>query len=153
MTTDHTRVRSRLLGRTKLWHLPLRVAAGAFILNAGIGKRNATEEAAERLKSLALSAFPLFEPMPAVAFARRLSAGEIALGAALLNPAVPPAAAGAALSAFSGGLVQMYLKAPGFHEEGSIRPTQQGTAIAKDVWLLAIGVALIIDGLDPRRHR
>jgi hypothetical protein len=27
-----------------------------------------------------------------------------------------------------------------------IRPTQDGTAIAKDVWLLGIGTSLLIDG-------
>ena len=34
---------------------------------------------------------------------------------------------------------------------GSIWPTQQGTAISKDSWLLAIGLALLIDGLTGRR--
>jgi hypothetical protein len=31
--------------------------------------------------------------------------------------------------------------------EGSLRPTEQGIPLAKDVWLAAIGASLIIDGL------
>jgi hypothetical protein len=32
-----------------------------------------------------------------------------------------------------------------------LRPTQQGTPIAKDVWLLGIGVGLLADDLADRR--
>jgi hypothetical protein len=42
------------------------------------------------------------------------------------------------------------------HEEGSLRPTEQGTALAKDVWMLAIGSALVLDALGdhvPGRKR
>jgi peptidoglycan/LPS O-acetylase OafA/YrhL len=42
------------------------------------------------------------------------------------------------------------------HEEGSLRPTVQGTALAKDVWTLAIGSALVLDALGdhvPGRKR
>ncbi len=40
------------------------------------------------------------------------------------------------------------------HEEGSPRPTQQGTAIAKDVWMLGIGTGLVLDAaLDPARNK
>ena len=38
--------------------------------------------------------------------------------------------------------------------EGSLGPTQQGIALAKDSWMLAIGAALILDALfGPRRKR
>jgi hypothetical protein len=30
-------------------------------------------------------------------------------------------------------------------EPGSLRPTQQGTAISKDVWMAGIGTALMLD--------
>jgi hypothetical protein len=30
-------------------------------------------------------------------------------------------------------------------KEGSVFPTQQGTALAKDVWMLGIGVGLMAD--------
>jgi hypothetical protein len=32
-------------------------------------------------------------------------------------------------------------------EEGSLRPTQQGVPLAKDVWMLGIGATLIVDAL------
>ncbi len=34
--------------------------------------------------------------------------------------------------------------------EGSVRPSQQGTAIAKDVWLLGIGLGLVADSFRRR---
>ena len=55
--------------------------------------------------------------------------------------------AGAALTAFSGGLLQTYRKTPGMTRDDGIRPTQDGTSIAKDVWMFASGLALVIDGL------
>ncbi|GAB3174157.1 hypothetical protein [Streptomyces incanus] len=36
----------------------------------------------------------------------------------------------------------MYPRTPGTREEGSLRPTQQGTALAKDVWLIGIGIGI-----------
>jgi hypothetical protein len=35
-------------------------------------------------------------------------------------------------------------------EKDSLRPTQQGTALAKDAWLLGIGLSLIADALTDR---
>jgi hypothetical protein len=40
---------------------------------------------------------------------------------------VPSLVAGAALTAFSGALLGLYLRTPGMHEEGSLLPTPQGT--------------------------
>ncbi len=38
-------------------------------------------------------------------------------------------------------------------QEGSrFRPSQQGTAIAKDVWLLGAGVSLLISGLTSQKR-
>ncbi len=56
-----------------------------------------------------------------------------------------PAVAGAALTGFSGALLGLYLRTPGMRQ--GLRPTQQGTAIAKDVWLLGIGAGLVLDDL------
>ena len=69
---------------------------------------------------------------------------------------MPTAVAGAALTAFSGGLLGLYLKTPGMRKEGSLAPTEQGLSIAKDVWLLGIGVGLLVRGTvdrEPRRVR
>jgi hypothetical protein len=71
----------------------------------------------------------------------------MAVGAAVFLPFVPSVVAGTALTAFSGGLLGLYLRTPGMHEEGSLRPTQQGIPLAKDVWLAGIGASLILDGV------
>ena len=73
-----------------------------------------------------------------------LAASEIALGTALLAPVVPSALAGAALTGFSGSLLTMYLRTPALHKPGSVWPTQAGTAVSKDVWMLGIGLGLIV---------
>ena len=68
----------------------------------------------------------------------------VTLGAASAAPAV---FAGAGLAAFSAGLIGLYLRTPGMRQEGSLRPTEQGIALSKDIWLLGIGVSLIADGV------
>jgi hypothetical protein len=134
----------------KTWHIPLRLAAGAFILQSGLSKRGTRGEDAEGLKDFATTAHPELEPLEPRQFAKALSASEIGLGSALLAPIVPSWLAGAALTAFGAGLNRLYWKAPGLRQEGDVRPTEQGMGIAKDVWLTAMGAALIVDGLRDR---
>ncbi len=131
----------------RLHHIPLRVATGAFILNSGLGKRNLPVENATALQGMAGNAFPAFKKMDARTFGTFLSTSEMGIGAALLTPIVPPFLAGAALTAFGGGMMTMYWRTPGMHEDGSPKPTQDGTALAKDVWLLGAGLTLLLDGL------
>jgi hypothetical protein len=131
----------------KPWHLPARLAAGAVILNSGLSKRQADETTAAMLHGMAAGTYPFLRRIPPAQFTRLLSASEIALGAALMLPVVPTALAGAGLTAFAAGLVGLYLRTPGMREEGSLRPTQQGTALAKDVWLLGIGLSFVIESL------
>jgi hypothetical protein len=63
---------------------------------------------------------------------------------------VPAAVAGLGLTAFSAGLLGLYLRIPGMHQRGSLKPTEDGMAIAKDSWLLGIGLSLITSGLKRR---
>ncbi len=126
---------------------PGRIATGAFILNSGVGKWSADEQTAVRLHTMASGTYPALARMPPQQFVKVLAAGEIVLGTALLAPVVPDALAGAALTVFSASLLRMYLRTPGLRREGSLRPSPQGTALAKDVWMLAIGVGLTIDAL------
>jgi hypothetical protein len=135
----------------KLADLAPRVATGAFILNSGLSKRNAGPEQAAGMHGMASGTYPFLGKLEPQQFAKLLSTGEIALGAALLVPVVPTALAGAALTVFAGGLVGMYLKTPGMRKEGSLVPTQQGTAIAKDVWMLSIGIGFVVDALANRK--
>jgi uncharacterized membrane protein YphA (DoxX/SURF4 family) len=134
----------------KARRLPLRLTTGAFILNAGLGKWSADEETAARMHGMAVGTYPFLGKLKPKDFVRLLSVSEIALGSALLLPVVPTAAAGAGLTAFSAGLLGMYLRTPGMTKEDGIRPSQQGTAVAKDVWMLGVGVGLVIDGLTDR---
>jgi hypothetical protein len=137
----------------KLTHVPLRVTTGAFILNSGLGKRSLEGEAAAGVHAMAVGAIPQLGQLDPTRFARLLSRSEIALGAALLTPFVPSLLAGLGLAAFGAGLVQLYLKTPGMREPGSLKPTQQGIGLAKDVWLVGAGLTLALDDLTHRRRR
>ena len=132
---------------SKASHLPPRIAAGAFILNSGVGKWSADEETAAQLHGFAVGTYPFLAKLKPKDFVRLLSATEIALGAALLVPVIPSALVGAGLTAFSGGLLGLYARTPGMRKDGTPFPTQQGIAIAKDVWMLGIGLGLVIDDL------
>ncbi|GAA1909494.1 hypothetical protein [Streptantibioticus ferralitis] len=136
--------------RSACRQLPLRLSAGAFFLNSGLGKRGADEETARNLHGFATGSYPFLGKLDPQRFVRLLSAGELALGAALLVPVVPAAVAGAGLTAFSLGTLGLYLRTPGMREEGSLRPTEQGLPLAKDVWLVGIGLSLLLDGLTGR---
>jgi uncharacterized membrane protein YphA (DoxX/SURF4 family) len=131
-----------------------RIATGAFILNSGLGKRRADESTAAGLHGFAASTYPFLKGVPPTTFATALSTAEIALGAALLTPFVPTAVAGAALTAFSAGLLGLYLRTPGMTKPGaSVAPTQEGLPIAKDVWMLGIGIGLVTRGVLDRQAR
>ncbi|MFW3172481.1 hypothetical protein [Geodermatophilus sp. CPCC 206100] len=133
-----------------------RLSAGAFILNSGLGKRGADEGTAAGLHGFAAGTYPFLKDVPPQQFAKALAYGEIAVGGLLLTPFVPTAVAGAALTAFSGGLLGLYLNTPGMRKPGSLAPTQEGLTVAKDVWLLGIGVGLLTRGTidrEPRRVR
>ncbi|MCU1459137.1 MAG: hypothetical protein JWL73_3229 [Actinomycetia bacterium] len=128
-----------------LRHLPVRLATGAFILNSGLSKRKADAETAKGIHGFASTAYPQLANLDAEKFVKLLSTGEIAVGTALLLPIVPARLAGAALTGFAAGLVGLYLRVPGMHDE-QYRPTQQGIPVAKDIWMLGIGLSLMVDG-------
>lgn len=137
----------------KLRHLPLRATSGSFILNAGLGKLGADDETAKKLHSMAVGTYPFLERLDPQAFTKLLAASEVALGALLLLPRAPSRLAGLALTGFAGSLLGMYLKTPGMRQEGTIRPTPQGTPLAKDVWLLGSGLSLLVDGDGSSKKR
>ena len=142
---------------TKLWHVPVRLATGAIILDQGLSKLGADEDTAKWLQGQAVQAFPQFQDMDPKDFAQLLSTCEIALGTALLGIGVVPSSlAGLGLGAFGGSLTRLYLRAPGTRREGSIAPSQQGIGLVKDSWMLAIGTALVLDavfGSSGRRRK
>jgi hypothetical protein len=130
-----------------------RISAGAFILNSGLGKRGADAETAAGMHGFAAGTYPFLKSVPPQQFAKGLASTEIALGALLLTPLVPTTVAGAALTAFSGGLLGLYLRTPGMRKPGSLAPTEAGLALAKDSWLFGIGIGLFIRGLIERKPR
>lgn len=137
--------------KLRLWHAPVRLATGAFILNSGLAKlRVKSEERDKAIHGMAANAYPAFESLDPGLFTRILGASEVALGAALLTPMVSPGLAGAALTAFSGGLLGLYMRTPGMREADGIRPSQDGMALAKDVWMASIGAALMLDAAGQR---
>jgi hypothetical protein len=109
-----------------------------------------TEQTAAGVHGMASGTYPFLKPIEPATFLKLLAGAEIGLGAALLLPVVPAVVAGAGLVGFAGGLLGLYLRTPGMRE--GVRPTQQGTPIAKDVWLLGIGAALVLDDLIARRR-
>ena len=137
----------------KLRHLPGRVATGAFILNSGLNKRHADEGTVGWLHGAATGAYPFLGRIPAPLFVKLLSTAEITLGAALLLPIVPTALAASGLTAFSAGLVGLYLRTPGMRQEGSLSPTPEGLTLAKDVWMLGIALGLLTDVLTSNGRR
>jgi hypothetical protein len=135
-----------------LTEIPARVSAGAFILNSGLGKRGVEQDAATGMHGFATGTYPFLKSVPPEQFIKVLSTSEIVLGAALLTPFVPTIVAGAALTAFSGGLLGLYLQTPGMRKEGSLAPTPEGLALAKDSWLVGIGLSIMLRGLTARRQ-
>ena len=130
-----------------------RISAGAFILNSGLGKHGADEGTAAGLHGFAAGTYPFVKSMEPKQFVQALSTAEIAVGAMLLTPFVPTAVAGLALTGFSGGLLGLYLSTPGMRKPGSLAPTQEGLALAKDSWLVGIGVGLLVRGTVDRGDR
>ena len=131
--------------------VPGRLAAGAYILHAGWEKWHGTPEYAAAIHGSASGAYPVLRGIEPTKFLRMLAAGELALGTALLTPKVPSKVAGAALTAFSGGLLAMYLRTPAMHKPGSIWPSPAGTAVSKDVWMLGIGLGLVASDATDKR--
>ena len=130
--------------------LPPRVSTGAYILHSGLQKWHGSEEQAQGVHGMAAGAFPFLVDIPPKIFLKVLAGAEIGIGAALLAPLVPKRVAGAALTAFAGGLVAMYLRTPALHEPNSVWPTPAGIGVSKDVWMLGIGLGLLADGDKDR---
>ncbi|KAF0966560.1 DoxX family membrane protein [Rhodococcus sp. T7] len=138
---------------TTLGDLPGRIATGGFILHTGLQKWSADEQTAQGVHGMAAGAFPFLNAIPPERFIKLLSIAEIGTGVALLVPFVPTAVAGAALTGFSGGLVAMYARTPALRNPGSIWPNENGIAIAKDTWMLGMGLGYVLDGWTRLRNR
>jgi uncharacterized membrane protein YphA (DoxX/SURF4 family) len=133
--------------------IPGRIVTGTYIFHAGLEKWSADEDRAAAVHGMAAGAYPAFKDVPPTLFVKALSASELATGALLLSPFVSNAAAGAALTAFSGGLLGLYWRTEALRKPGSIWPTQAGTGVSKDVWMLGIGLGLLADSVTSWRRK
>jgi hypothetical protein len=124
---------------------------GLYFLNSGLSKAGADEATAAQLHGFATGTYPFLGKLDARRFTRLLSVAETAIGVALVVPVVPAGVAGGALTAFALATLGLYLRTPGLRKEGSLRPTQQGIAISKDIWMVGIGLSLVIDEIAERR--
>ncbi|MGJ9372642.1 hypothetical protein [Nesterenkonia sp. CF4.4] len=133
--------------------LALRTVPGAFILNAGIGKLGLDAESAAGMQGMAATGVPAVKKLSPEQFGKALAWGEIALGSALLTPFVSNRVAGLALGGFAAGMLSMYFRNDGMTESDGVRPTQDGTPLAKDAWLAAIAIALVSSGKKASRKK
>jgi uncharacterized membrane protein YphA (DoxX/SURF4 family) len=131
--------------RLHLRNVPARLATGGYLLHAGLEKWNGTPERAKGVHGMACGAYPALGRIQPETFLKLLAAAEIGTGAALLLPVVPNKLAGAALTAFSGSLLGLYLRTEALHKPGSVWPTQAGVGVSKDVWMLGIGLSLLAE--------
>src|SRR2546426_83422 len=113
----------------KLRRAPVRIATGAYIVNAGLGKLRSGDEAAKQVHGMATDAYPGLERVDAKLLLTGLGVIETALGAALLVPIVPAAVAGAGLAVFSAGLLGVYWRSPGTHGPRNPLPSEAGMAM------------------------
>lgn len=130
-------------GRTKLASMLLRIPTGLFIANSGINKLGLEGEGAEGLQNMAAVGIPAVKEIDADTFAKIISASEIGVGSALLAPFIPNRLAGLGLTTFACGLLTIYFRGEDNTESDGIRPSSDGTPLAKDSWLAAIGAALM----------
>jgi hypothetical protein len=136
----------------KLRRAPVRAVTGAFILNSGIGKLGADDDLAKTHHEVASGTYGFVGKLDPKVFTKALGVAEIAIGGVVLAPMLSPVIAGAALVGYSGALLNVYWNTPGMHEDGSPRPTPEGSGVAKDVWMLGIGAGLLADGLFEPAH-
>lgn len=132
--------------------MPGRLATGSFILNSGLTKLSADDQVAAGVHGMATGTYPALKKIDPKLFTRLLAGAEIAIGVALLTPVVPTAVAAAGLGGFSAGLLGLYLRTPGMHRSGSLRPTRDGIPLAKDVWLLGMATDFLIDEISHRKR-
>ena len=130
--------------------IPLRLASGAFILNSGLNKRGISAEQAQGLRDMSARGLPALANLSPEQFKKFIVTTEIGVGSALLAPFVPGWLAGSALTAFSGGLFSMYLNTPEMTEADGVRPSQEGTGVAKDIFLVGSGLAITADSVANR---
>ncbi len=135
-------------GRRRIANQPIRLVAGASMLNDGMEKLNADEMRASAVPEMAEEAGPGSEGMPTEPFVKVMSVAEVGIGAALVLPLLPDRLVGLFLTAFVGGKFLLRGQNDGIDQ---LRPTTTQPKPAKDAWLLGIGLTLLATGPGRRR--
>lgn len=131
----------------------LRAVPGAFIVNAAVGKFGSSPEKSAGLQQFAATGIPALKKLPSDQFANILAGAELAVGGALFSPFTSNRVAGAALASFGAGLLTMYFRNPNMTLEDGIRPSEEGLQLSKNIFLVAIGAALVTMDCSDRRAK
>ena len=132
-------------------NFPVRFAAGVMILSAGVGKLRPSENGSPDVHAVAAADYPFLEQLAPEQLTKVLGAAEMMLGGALLVPVVGDGVAGVGLTAFAGAMIGLFAKGQGEHREGPV-PEHRGAALARDIWLLGIGLRLVADSVRRRQR-
>lgn len=131
----------------------LRAIPGLFILNSGVGKIGMPAEASAGTQEFAASGIPALKKLPADKFGSILGWSEAAVGGAMLAPFVSNRLAGIGVTALGAGLLTLYFNNEGNTKDDGIRPTDEGISLAKDSWLVAIGLGLIFGDNKKKKKK
>ena len=129
----------------------LRGVSGAYLLQSGYGKLGLPAEAAAGMQGFAATGVPALDKLDPETFGKVVSYSELGIGVALVSPMVPNRLAGLALGTFSAGLLSIYFRNPAMTQEDGIRPSEDGIALSKDVFLAAIAGALVFGPVKKRK--
>ncbi len=131
----------------------LRGVSGAYLLQSGYGKLGLPVEAAEGMQGFAASGVPALGKLDPDTFGKFVAYSELGIGGALVTPMVPNRVAGLALGAFSAGLLSIYFRNPAMTQEDGVRPSDDGMALSKDVFLAGIAGALVFGPGKKRKKK
>lgn len=141
------------MARARLTNLPIRIAAGVFMVRSGLRKLEAKTEPAGAGQGTADDGRPTPQGATGPRFAKAMGVAEVGLGGALLSPVVVgDAMAGLGLTAFAGGLLGLEARTPGVRPDGGSLPGWEDVAPPEDVWLAGIGLTLLLTSLGGRRR-
>ena len=124
-----------------------------FFVHTALAKRELDEKGAKGLHRFASAAYPVLRAVSPTTFVRGMTIAESALAASLLVPVVPAPIGAAGLTVFGSALMGTYARVPGLRREGSVRPSEIGLSLAKDTWMVAAGLALLVDAWTRARRR
>lgn len=128
----------------------LRLIPAAMIINSGIGKLSMDAQSSAGLQQFAATGIKEMEKLPSDKFGKFIGISELAVGGALAAPFIPNRLAGAALTVFGSGLMTLYFNNEGNTLEDGVRPSESGLPLAKDSWLVAIGLGLMLSDSNKK---